>query len=198
MDLAPSWIQAITCSHRFSSVTCWITIFYSSCCMPPTVLASVDLSNIYSMQPFITATQSILIDFPTFISHVLGVIGEAKFSYGTCSFLSTPYISRHTVPQSSIPSRVISLSCIPHPPRLRYNVHRNIMHVKLRGFPILHPPAAVVPRILSGGKTFSGSSHVITSFEACKSFRLTGSDPEARASFATWPHPPLALYILTG
>ena len=49
--------------------------------MQPAVLASVDPDNVYSMQPFITATQSIPIDFPTFISDALDVMGEAKFSY---------------------------------------------------------------------------------------------------------------------
>jgi hypothetical protein len=34
-------------------------IFIPSCCMPATVLASVDLSNVYSMQPSIIATQTI-------------------------------------------------------------------------------------------------------------------------------------------
>jgi len=90
VDLGPHWIQAIAYSHRFP-VTCRITIFYSSHCTPATVLASVDLGTIYSMQPFITATQSILIDFPTFISRVLGVMGEAKFSYDLRLF-STSYI----------------------------------------------------------------------------------------------------------
>lgn len=131
VDLGPHLTHGITYSHRLSSVARWITIFYSSCCMPATVLASVDLSNTYSMQPFITATQSILIDFPTFISHVLGVMGEAKFSYDLQPF-SAPLYSRY-VSQSSILSR-------PCCQRVMYThgsviMSTAIMHVKLRGFP---------------------------------------------------------------
>lgn len=42
-----------------------------TCCMPATIFASVNLSTVYSMQPFTITTRSTLIDFPTFIFSVL-------------------------------------------------------------------------------------------------------------------------------
>jgi len=49
--------------------------------MPATIFASVDLNTVYYMQLFIITTRSILIGFPTFIFHALGVMCEAKFTY---------------------------------------------------------------------------------------------------------------------
>jgi len=48
------------------------------CCMPATILASVDLNTVHSMRPFIITTRFILIDFPTFISSCSGRDGRGK------------------------------------------------------------------------------------------------------------------------
>ena len=49
--------------------------------MSAMILASVNLSNVYSMQPFISPRDPSLSIFPHLYFHALGVMGEAKYTH---------------------------------------------------------------------------------------------------------------------